>query len=112
MPLPDIHEVLENLFRQVDNNEGDFIKEISIIRDKFIADSETIKMGLTQLLNSENDREAISSEKTIRLKEIADSILAQENSNMNDISKLQEKEKYLARLEKEIIEILSMRFKK
>jgi Arc/MetJ-type ribon-helix-helix transcriptional regulator len=108
----DISKVLEDLFRQVDKNEGDFIKEINILRDKFISDSETIKMGLTQLLNSEEHRETISSEKATYLKQIADSSLEQKDSELDDLSKLQAREKYLGELEKEIIGILSQRFRK
>lgn len=108
----DISEVLQDIFKQVDKNEGDFIKEISILRDKFIADSETIKMGLTQLLNSEEHRSTISMEKATHLKEIADINVDKTDTKQDDLSKLQAREKYLTELEKTIIEILSQRFKK
>jgi len=108
----DISKVLENLFRQVDRNEGEFIKEINILRDKFISDSETIKMGLTQLMNSEQHRETISSEKATHLKQIADLNMEPEDTKLDDLSKLQVREKYLGELEKEIIDILSQHFKK
>lgn len=108
----DISEVLQDLFQQVDKNEGDFIKEINILRDKFISDCETIKMGLTQLLNSEEHRSSISTEKATHLKAIADSSPENEETNEDDLSKLQAKEKYLTELEREIIGILSQRFKK
>ena len=107
-----ISKVLEDLFRQVDRNEGEFIKEINILRDKFISDSETIKMGLTQLMNSEQHRETISSEKATHLKQIADLNMEPEDTKLDDLSKLQAREKYLGELEREIIGILSQHFKK
>jgi hypothetical protein len=107
-----ISEVLQDLFDQVNKNEGDFIKEINILRDKFIADSETIKMGLTQLLNSEEHQSTISTEKATHLKEIAYLDMNKAESGQDDLSKLQAREKYITELEREIIMILSHRFKK
>jgi hypothetical protein len=108
----DIYDVLKDLLEQVDKNEGDFVKEVNILRDRFIADSETIKMGLTQLLGSKEHRDTISSEKAIHLKEIADLSAEGEDSKLDDLAKLQAREKYLTELEKTIIGILSQRFKK
>jgi len=108
----DVHQILESLFKQVDRNKDEYVKKIDVCKRKYISDSETIKMALIKLLTSHEHEQEISPEKAGRLQELLQERFEDEDSQRDEIGVLKEKENSLAALEKEVIGILSRRFKK
>lgn len=109
----DTETLLNDLVAQLNNNQEEYTHAINVLRAKFVQDSETIKMGLAKLLTSQQHRDEISADKLNRLKELL-AIDRQNGSkpDCGDIKSLHRHEKHLAEVEKEVIEILSKRFKK
>ncbi|NIP43682.1 MAG: hypothetical protein GWO41_12965 [candidate division Zixibacteria bacterium] len=108
----DVHHILESLFKQVDRDKDEYIKQVDVCKQKYISDSETIKMALTKLLTSLEHEQEISQEKASRLQELLHERFMDDDDQRDEIGELKAKEKSLAALEKEVIEILSRRFTK
>ena len=108
----DVEKLLENLLEQISRRRDEYVRQINILRDKFIQDTETIRMGLEKLSSSRAHREEISSDKIHSLNRLARKEIPLEDLDFNDIDNLKAYEKHLADLEKEIIEILTGRFRK
>ncbi len=107
-----VHHILEELFKQVDRNKDEYVCKIDTCKEKYISDSETIKMALTKLLTSHEHEDSIPREKALRLQELLRCASHSENGGRDEMTKLKERENSLAALEKEVIGILSRRFKK
>lgn len=108
----DVEKLLEKLLEQTGRRCDEYVERINILRDKFIQDSETIRMGLEKLTSSSAHREEISGEKVRSLIRLARQEIALEDLDSDDIDNLRAYERHLAVLEREIIEILTGRFKK
>ena len=105
--------LLNDLLTQLNRNQAEYTHMTNLMQAKFAQDSETIKMGLAKLLTSQKHREDIPADRLNRLQEL----LANESqigkaTDCNDLKCLRRHEKHLAEVEKEVIEILSKRFKK
>lgn len=108
----DVEKLLENLLEQAGRRRDEYVRQINILRDKFIQDTETIRMGLEKLSSSRAHREEISSDKIHSLKCLAMKEISLKDLDSSDSDNLRAYEKYLADLEKEVIEILTGRFKR
>lgn len=108
----DVHHILESLFKQVDRDKDQYIKQVDVCKQRYISDSETIKMALTKLMTSLEHEQEISQEKASRLQELLHERFMEDDEQRDEIGELKAKEISLAALEKEVIEILSHRFKK
>jgi hypothetical protein len=108
----DVERLLESLLEQIGQRRDEYIRQINILRDKFIQDTETIRMGLEKLSSSQTHREEISTDRLHSLNRLAMKKMSLEDMDTDDIDNLKTYEKHLADLEKEVIEILTGRFKK
>ncbi len=108
----DVEKLLENLLEQAGRRQKEYVRQINILRDKFIQDTETIRMGLEKLSSSPAHREEISSDKIQSLNRLAMKEISFKDLDSNDIDNLRAYERHLADLEKEVIEILTGRFKR
>ena len=105
--------LLNDLLSQLDKNQAEYTRMTNLMQAKFAQDSETIKMGLAKLLTSQTHRDGIPADRLNRLQEL----LVHDRSIGNpaecsDLKCLRQHEKHLAEVEREIIGILSKRFKK
>lgn len=105
--------LLNDLLGQLEKNQAEYTRMTNLMQAKFTQDSETIKMGLAKLLTSQTHRDGIPVDRLNRLQEL----LVHDSSSGNpaecsDLKYLRQHEKHLAEVEKEIIGILSKRFKK
>lgn len=108
----DVQRLLKDLLEQTGKRREEYIKQVNILKDKFIQDSEIIRMGLEKLASSAMHRKGISDEKLSSLNRLAMKEMPSLESKSDDLSYLQAYEKHLSILEKEIIEILSGCFTK
>jgi hypothetical protein len=108
----DVEKLLENLLEQTGRRRDEYIRQINILKDKFIQDTETIRMGLEKLSSSRAHREEISNNKLHSLNRLSMKEMSIEDMDSDDIDNLRAYERHLADLEKEVIEILTGRFKK
>lgn len=109
----DTESLLNDLVNQLNKNQEEYTHMLNVLQAKFVQDSETIKMGLAKLLTSQKHRDEISADKLNRLQELLKCDCSNGSRlNQDDIKSLRSHEKHLAEVEKEVIEILSKRFKK
>jgi len=109
-PEIDIVHLLEKLVTQLESRREEYSRTLEILRDKYIQDSETIKIGLQRLLADPGFREGLSDEKIAALKRLANYQLPAQEWSGNEAENMKACEQHLARLEKEIIEVLSGHF--
>ncbi len=106
----DLREVLKDLLKQVEESQREYVRQMDVLKGKYIADSETIRMGIVQLLSTPGSEERIRQSNADNLRSLARRGKIKLEVRDENHSELKEKVKQLARLEKEIVEILSRRF--
>jgi hypothetical protein len=77
-----------------------------------VQDAETIRMALDRLASEDENAENIPDEKVARLKRTLNQELPEAVYDGDLVENIRAYEKYLGKLEKEVMEILTKRFKK
>jgi hypothetical protein len=105
-------DIFSDLRDQLDRRRARYTHDLNILRDRLIQDAETVRMALERLASQDKDAASISADKLARLKRMLNQELPDDESDDDTLSNIRAYEKYLNHLEKEILEILSKRFKK
>ncbi|MBD3382952.1 MAG: hypothetical protein GF404_12240 [candidate division Zixibacteria bacterium] len=104
--------IFADLREQLNRRHARYMHDLEILRDKMVQDAETIRMALDRLASEDENAENIPDEKVARLKRTLNQELPEAVYDGDLVENIRAYEKYLGKLEKEVMEILTKRFKK